>query len=293
MRISGSDRPLYLVDSEGKLNQVQLQTPEGGNSNPIMQPSRDTIIYLNAGVLRVMAADGSSDRKLFNRNPAGCRRVEHASWSLSDPNVMLISCRVSKNRVSFLLISMDGRLIRRLDPGKGKVDDASLSPDGQTVLYWASRDQNADGGALFTLPIIGTGAPKQLTKPLKATPTPTRRGRLTEHKSPSAGGVPDGTIGGNEDIFVMNANGSGERAVASTRAADFKPIWSPNSKDLLIVSNRKSDLGGPGRPSTCGWYARVMERCRDNSASMRSRSRGPSGLCVQRWRTPLAPCGCQ
>ena len=165
MRISGSDRPLYLVDSEGKLNQVQLQTPEGGNSNPIMQPSRDTIIYLNAGVLRVMAADGSSDRKLFNRNPAGCRRVEHASWSLSDPNVMLISCRVSKNRVSFLLISMDGRLIRRLDPGKGKVDDASLSPDGQTVLYWASRDQNADGGALFTLPIIGTGAPKQLTKP--------------------------------------------------------------------------------------------------------------------------------
>ena len=78
----------------------------------------------------------------------------------------------------------------------------------------------------------------------------------------------------------MNANGSGERAVASTRAADFKPIWSPNSKDLLIVSNRKSDFGGPGRPSTCGWYARVMERCRDNSASMRSRSRGPSGLCV-------------
>ena len=51
MRISGSDRPLYLVDSEGKLNQVQLQTPEGGNSNPIMQPSRDTIIHFNAGVL--------------------------------------------------------------------------------------------------------------------------------------------------------------------------------------------------------------------------------------------------
>ena len=44
----------------------------GGNSNPIMQASRNTIIYLNAGMLRVMAADGSGDRKLFNRDPAGC-----------------------------------------------------------------------------------------------------------------------------------------------------------------------------------------------------------------------------
>jgi hypothetical protein len=55
---NGPDRPLYLVDSEGKIKQVELPTPDGGNSNPIMQTSRDTIIYLNAGVLRVMAADG-------------------------------------------------------------------------------------------------------------------------------------------------------------------------------------------------------------------------------------------
>jgi Tol biopolymer transport system component len=257
MRISGTDRPLYLVDSEGKLNQGQLQTPEGGNSNPIMQPSRDTIIYLNAGVLRVMAADGSGDRKLFNRNPAGCGRVEHASWSLSDSNVMLISCRVSKNRVSFLVISMDGRLIRRLDPGKGRVDDANLSPDGQTVLYWASGDQSADGGALFTLPIIGTGDRKQLTKPqgdTDADPAWSPDGTQIAFRRR----VPDGTIGGNEDIFVMNANGSGEHAVASTRAADFKPIWSPNSKDLLIVSNRKSDFGGPGKTFDL-WLVRASD----------------------------------
>ena len=112
---SGPDRPLYLVDTEGKIKQVELPSPDGGNSNPIMQASRDTIVYLNTGVLRVMAADGSGDRKLFNRDPAGRRRVEHASWSLSDPNAVLISCRVSKNKVTLLLVGMDGRLIRRLE----------------------------------------------------------------------------------------------------------------------------------------------------------------------------------
>ena len=75
---SGPDRPLYLVDSDGKIKQVELPTPEGGNSNPIMQSSRNTIIYANSGVLRVMAADGSGDRKLFNRDPAGCDNVAFA-----------------------------------------------------------------------------------------------------------------------------------------------------------------------------------------------------------------------
>src|SRR5206468_4601695 len=72
---NGPDRPLYIVDTEGKIKQLELPSPDGGNANPIMQTSRNTIIYLNAGVLRVMAADGSGDRKLFNRDPAGCRRV--------------------------------------------------------------------------------------------------------------------------------------------------------------------------------------------------------------------------
>jgi Tol biopolymer transport system component len=254
---NGPDRPLYLVDSEGKIKQVELPTPDGGNSNPIMQTSRDTIIYLNAGVLRVMAGDGSGDRKLFNRDPAGCRRVEHASWSLADPNVILTSCRVSKSKVTLLLVGMDGRLIRRLDTGTGIVGDATLSPDGQTVLYWASHDPNVDGGALYTLPIIGTGAPKRLTQSadgVDADPAWSPDGTQIAFRRT----VPNGTLDGNEDVFVMNADGSGARAVASTPAADFKPIWSPDNKNLLIVSNRKSDSGGPGGSFDL-WLTRVRD----------------------------------
>jgi hypothetical protein len=249
----GPDRPLYLVDTEGKSKPVELPSPNGGNSNPIMQASRNTIIYANSGVLRVMAADGSGDRKLFNRDPAGCERVVHASWSLTDSNVILLTCELSKGKFGLLVVGLDGRLIRRLDAGKKVIGDAGISPDGQTVLYWASDNSNQDGGAIYTLPIIGSGEPKPLTN--------------------SSAGVdadpawsPDGTQiafrrkmpKGDEDVLVMNADGSGARDVTTTPAADFKPVWSPDSKNLLIISDRKSALGGPGRTFDL-WLTRVSD----------------------------------
>ena len=152
---------------------------------------------------------------------------------------------------------MDGRLIRRLETGNGNVGDATLSPDGQTILYWVSNTPNVDGGALFTLPIIGTGAPKQLTKSpdgVDADPAWSPDGTQIAFRRK----VSNGTSGGNEDVFVMNPDGSGARAVASTPAADFKPIWSPDNKNLLIVSNRKSDAGGPGGTFDL-WLTRVRD----------------------------------
>ena len=191
-----------------------------------------------------MGTDGSGDRKLFNRDPAGCKHVIHASWSLADPNVMLISCEVSKNKDGFLVVGMDGRLIRRLDAGDSKViGDFGISPDGQTVLYWASDTRGLDGGALYTLPLIGTGDPKQLTDSadgVDADPAWSPDSTQIAFRRR----VPNGTAEGNFDVYVMNANGSGEREVSATPADDFKPIWSPDSKNLLIISNRKS----AGRP---------------------------------------------
>ena len=253
----GPDRPLYLVDTEGKIKQAELPSPEGGNSNPVMQATRNTIIYANAGKLRVMAADGSGDRKLFNRDPAGCDNVAHASWSLTDPNVILITCQLSKNKFGLLVVGLDGRLIRRLDAEKNKIGDAGISPDGQTVLYWASDDPGVNGGALYTLPMIGTGNPKQLTKSadgVDADPawSPDGNQIAFRRKVPNPGG------GTNEDVFVMNADGTAARAVTTTPAADFKPVWSPDNKNLLIISNRKSAFGGPGSTFDL-WLTRVSD----------------------------------
>jgi Tol biopolymer transport system component len=148
--------------------------------------------------------------------------------------------------MTLLVVGMDGKLIRQLDAGAKIIGDAALSPDGQTVIYWASSSPNADGGAFYTVPIMGTGAPKQLSKivdGVDSDPAWSPDGSQIAFRRR----VPNGTIAGNQDVFVMNADGSRARAIASTPAADFSPVWSPDNKNLLIISNRTSETGGPGK----------------------------------------------
>ena len=67
-----------------------------------------------------------------------------------------------------------------------------------------------------------------------------------------------GGVGGNADVYVMNADGSAQRAVAETKASDVKPVWSPDGKNLVIVSNRKSAFGAAGKTWDL-WLTRVSD----------------------------------
>lgn len=57
----------------------------------------------------------------------------------------------------------------------------------------------------------------------------------------------------------MNADGSGQRSVTDTPAADVKPVWSPDGKNLLIISNRRSEAGKAGKTWDL-WLTRVSDR---------------------------------
>ncbi|MGB4891090.1 MAG: hypothetical protein WBP09_05405, partial [Propionicimonas sp.] len=245
-RGSGTGEALYLVDNERTLPRVTLPAPAGNTSNPLMQPSRGTIIYIHQGVLRVMASDGSGDRRLFKGVPAGCDHVLHASWALTNPNVLLISCRLTPSTMTLSVINLEGKLIRRLTTGKKVIGDFSVSPDGRTVVYWASDDPKAQGGSLYTLPLTGTRAPTRLTQSpagVDSYPAWSPDGTKIAFSRRLADGSPQGNL----DVFVMKADGSGTRAVATTPAVDFKAVWSPDNRNLLIISNRTSPSGKAGK----------------------------------------------
>jgi WD40 repeat protein len=247
-------RPIYLLDAGGGEPQP-LPGPDGKLSNPMLQKDRTSIIFLDGGVLHVMASDGNGERDLADREPAGCENVAGASWSPADPTTMVISCRLSKNNYRLLVVDTNGRLIRRLDAGEKRIDDVTISPDGQTVLYWGSDSTDGDGGSLFTLPLVGTGAPKKITsgaKGLDGDPSWSPDGSQIAFRRLVGG------ADGNADVYVMNADGSGQRAVADTEAADIKPIWSPDGKNLLIISNRKSAFGSAGKTWDL-WQTRVSD----------------------------------
>ena len=249
------ERPFYLVDSSGAAEPVKLPDTNGNLANPMLQKDRTSIIFLEGGKLYAMASDGSGERDLADREPAGCDNVSGASWSQADAGVMVISCRLSKNSYQMFVVDTEGRLIRRLDAGEKRFGDVTVSPDGQTVLFWASASNNGDGGSLYTLPLIGTGDPKKITsgsKGLDGDPSWSPDGSQISFRRLVGG------ADGNADVYVMNADGSAQREVAATEADDVKPVWSPDGKSMLIISNRTSAFGSAGKTWDL-WLTRVSD----------------------------------
>ena len=257
IRRGGQQSDLYLVDLDKQAAPKKLKTPDGADFNALMQPVRDTIIYLNDTQLRVMAADGSDDQALLESTPKACGAVRHASWDQADSGQLLLQCEPTDGLNKLLVMRLDGKIVRQLNVGKSRIEDPTVSPDGSTAAFWASDSATIDGGSIYTVPIDGSAPPTRLTKVavgVDADPSWSPDGSRIAFRRRVANGTEDG----NYDVYVMNSDGTGVRSVAKTAARDIKPVWSPDNEELLIVSNRTSANGGAGQTYDL-WRTRVSD----------------------------------
>ncbi|NOT22547.1 MAG: hypothetical protein HOP22_07455 [Nitrospiraceae bacterium] len=154
-------------------------------------------------------------------------------------------------------VGIDGQEMQRLTSTPGYDAEATLSPDGKTIVWTSVKDgdldlyaMNSDGSKprrLTSMPGYDGGAffSPDSTRIVYRAAHPTDQAEIDKYQALLKQGLVEP---GQLEIFVMNADGSGQRPVTSNGASNFSPFYFPDGKRIVFSSNIETK-GEGGRPS--------------------------------------------
>jgi len=188
-----------------------------------LSPNGATIAYVEAGSIGVVDIAGGTPQIL---TPASYTATEPV-WS---PDGREIAFSATRNgNQDLYLMNADGTNIRRLTTSPATDEWPSFSPDGTTVVYSNSGTRPLDDS--------GFSPTSRLYIVSAAGGRPTR---VSSHDfaETQPSWSPDGTMiayQADGEIAVMNADGTGSRAVSGQRAGGFTPRWSPDGSTIAFT----------------------------------------------------------
>lgn len=140
----------------------------------------------------------------------------------------------------------DGSDARRLTTNPGYDAEATLSPDGRTIVFTSLRDGDLD---VYTMSADGTRL-RRLTHALGYDGGPffSPDGRLIVYRAyhPATAAdsadyvarLRDNVVQPSRmEIWVMNADGTNQRRVTNLGGANFAPFFHPDGRHILFASN--------------------------------------------------------
>ena len=158
------------------------------------------------------------------------------AWSPDGTKIAFISNRDGAEEI--YVMNSNGGNVTRLTHTPAVEYTATWSPDGSKIIFDSDRDGNRE---LYAMNANGSN-----------------QTRLTFDPSSDAGLVsfsPDGgkfvfarsssserSTSYRYDIFVMNADGGGERQLTKNPKFDAEPVWSPDGKTILFLSDRDDNF---------------------------------------------------
>ncbi|MEJ7811773.1 MAG: hypothetical protein WKG32_15280 [Gemmatimonadaceae bacterium] len=146
----------------------------------------------------------------------------------------------------------DGSGLTRLTSYGRYTAEGTLSPDGKTIVFTSLKDGDLD---IYTMGVDGsnvrrlTSAPgydggpffsPDGTKIVYRAYHPTDSAELGAYRELLAGNI----VRPNKmEIWVMNADGSGQRQITTLGGANFAPFFTPDGRRVIFSSNHKSPRG--------------------------------------------------
>jgi Tol biopolymer transport system component len=191
----------------------------------------------------------------------GDRRVLYSSTHLKGPNCPPKPRRNGAYRWALddydvFSVRIDGQDPQRLTNTPGYDAEATVSPDGKTIVWTSMRDGDLD---IYTMNLDGTH-PRRLTHEIGydggAFFSPDSKRIVYRAQHP---GTPEELAQyqtllaqhlvepGRLELFIMNADGSGKQQVTHNGASNFAPFFHPDGRRIVFSSNIET-RGGAGRP---------------------------------------------
>jgi Tol biopolymer transport system component len=223
------DWEVYSIAADGT-QRHKLTDNRANEFEPVWSPNGTRIAFVSDrdgdAEIFTMAKDGSRVRQLTHDRAALGRWDESPAWS-ADGRRIAFTRRVGAGRDIYVM-NADGTHLRRLTRRRRAWADSFMpvwSPDGRTIVFTSMRASPLRVD-LYAMRSDGS-----------------RVRRLTRSSGDSAMAAwsPDGTRiafvsnrDGNNELFLMNANGSEPTRLTSTGDWQLlRPRWSPDGRSLV------------------------------------------------------------
>jgi len=152
------------------------------------------------------------------------------------------------------MADLNGKIVKQLTNTPGYDAEATISPDGKTMLFTSTRDGDLD---LYTMD-LKTGKTKRITnmlgydggawfspdgkKLIWRSSRPKTEAEIKEYKDLLKENLVAPT---SMEVWVANADGSNARQVSNFGQANWAPAYMPDSKRIIFASNHEYKRGFP------------------------------------------------